>query len=99
MAAGPAAGDNGAVKAEGRLPRAAWTFDVALAVVPTLASVVDVITQNHGDVAHAVPHAPDQAVVTGPPPVPPAWVLLVLAMTTAPLAFRRSKPATPFRVI
>jgi len=99
MAPGPAAGDNGAVKAEGRLPRAAWTFDVALAVVATLASVVDLITQNHGDVAHAVPHAPDQAVVIGPAPAPPVWVLLAVAMTTAPLAFRRRYPVTAFCVL
>ena len=99
MAPRPAAGDNGAVKAEVRLSRAAWTFDVALAVVATIAAVGTVIAQDRGDVARAVPHAPDQVVVVGPAPGPPAWVLLAVAMTTAPLAVRRRYPATAFCVI
>jgi len=37
--------------------------------------------------------------VIGPAPAPPVWVLLAVAMTTAPLAFRRRYPVTAFCVL
>src|SRR5579859_4470347 len=99
MAPAPARGDNGTVKADIRLSRPAWAADTAIAFAATLASVVAVITQNHGDVVHAVPHALDQAEVIGPAPAPSVWVLLAVVMTTAPLAFRRRYPVTAFCVL
>src|SRR5256884_1957368 len=93
MAARLAPGDNGAVKAS----RPAWVIDTAIAVAATLAAVWAAIVVGHHDGAYVVypgglPH----------PAVPPglaAWVVPGVALTAAPLAFRRRYPATAFGVI
>jgi signal transduction histidine kinase len=93
MAARLGPGDNGAVKAS----RPAWVIDTAIAVAATLAAVWAAVVPGHHDGAFvvypgALPH----------PAVPPglsAWVVLGVALTTAPLAFRRRYPATAFGVI
>ena len=94
MAARRRPGDNGAVKAS----RPAWVIDTAIAVAATLAAVWAAVALGHHDggvrtsTRAARPH----------PAVPPglsAWVVLGIALTTAPLAFRRRYPATAFGVI
>src|SRR5947207_12073533 len=93
MAARLTPGDNGTVKAS----RPAWVIEVAIAVTATLAAVWAAIVAGHHSGAYVaypgeLPH----------PAVPPglsAWVVLGVALTTAPLAFRRRYPATAFGVI
>jgi len=95
MAARPRPGDNGAVKGS----RPAWVIDVAIAVAATVASVGMAIAQTrHGGgpvYAFAGPHGTVLVI----PPGPSGWLLLAIALTTAPLAFRRRYPVTAFGVI
>ena len=93
MAARPRAGDNGAVKAS----RPAWVIDTAIAVAATLAAVWAAIVPGHHDGPYIVHPGglPHPAFPAGPS----AWVVLGIALTTAPLAFRRRYPATAFGVI
>ena len=93
MAARRRPGDNGAVKAS----RPAWVIDTAIAVAATLAAVWAAIVLGHHDGAFVVyPGEPPHPAV---PPGLSAWVVLGVALTTAPLAFRRRYPATAFGVI
>jgi signal transduction histidine kinase len=93
MAARPRAGDNGAVKAS----RPAWVIDTAIAVAATLAAVWAAIVPGYHDGPYIVHPGglPHPAFPAGPS----AWVVLGIALTTAPLAFRRRYPATAFGVI
>src|SRR5690348_4005121 len=94
MAARPRPGDNGAVNTS----RPAWVIDVAIAVAATVASVAAAIapTRHSGPVyAIAGPHGG----ILIQPPALSGWLLLGIALTTAPLAFRRRYPATAFAVI
>ena len=86
-------GDNGAVKAS----RPAWVIDTAIAVAATLAAVWAAIVVNH----HDGPLVVRPGVLPHPafPAGPSAWVVLGIALTAAPLAFRRRYPATAFGVI
>src|SRR5690349_4514058 len=86
-------GDNGAVKAS----RPAWVIDTAIAVAATLAAVWAAAAVGHHDGAYvAYPgELPRPAVAPGLS----AWVVLGIALTTAPLAFRRRYPAMAFSVI
>jgi signal transduction histidine kinase len=74
-------------------------IDVAIAVAATVASVGMAIAQTrHGGgpvYAIAGPHGG----ILVQPPAPSRWLLLGIALTTAPLAFRRRYPATAFGVI
>ena len=77
----------------------AWGADVAIAVLATLAAVEWAVLRSDRPGAVAVrPHGLQEVVVVGPPGVP-ALVLFGIAMTAAPLAFRRRYPATAFCVI
>ena len=95
MAARARPGDNGAVN----VSRPAWVIDVAIAVAATVASVGVAIAQTrHGGgpvYAFAGPHGTVLVI----PPGPSGWLLLAIALTTAPLAFRRRYPAAAFAVI
>jgi signal transduction histidine kinase len=94
MAARLRPGDNGAVKAS----RPALVIDVAIAVAATVASVGAAIAQTrHGGAVYAIP-GPHGGILVKPPS-PSGWLLLGIALTTAPLAFRRRYPATAFGVI
>jgi signal transduction histidine kinase len=94
MAARPRPGDNGAVNAS----RPAWVIDVAIAVAATVASVGMAIAQTrHGGPVHAI--AGPRGGILVRPPAPSGWLLLAIALTTAPLAFRRRYPAAAFVVI
>jgi len=95
MAARPRPGDNGAVKAS----RPAWVIDVAIAVAATVASVAAAIAQSPhgGEVVYAIPGPRGGVLVQ--PQAPSGWLLLAIALTTAPLGFRRRYPATAFAVI
>ena len=95
MAARRRPGDNGAVKAS----RPAWVIDLAIAVAATVASVAAAIAQTRhgGEAVYAIP-GPHGAVLVQPQ-APSGWLLLGIALTTAPLAFRRRYPATAFGVI
>jgi signal transduction histidine kinase len=94
MAARLRPGDNGAVKAS----RPALLIDVAIAVAATVASVGAAMAQTrHGGAVYAIPGPRGGILVT--PPSPSGWLLLGIALTTAPLAFRRRYPATAFGVI
>src|SRR5436190_17404512 len=88
MAAGRRPGDNGAVKAS----RPAWVIDLAIAVAAKVASVGTAIaqTRHRGGVVYAIagPHGG----ILVRPPAPSGWLLLGIALTTAPLAFRRRYP-------
>ena len=78
--------------------RPAWVIDVAIAVAATVASVAAAIapTRHSGPVyAIAGPHGG----ILIQPPALSGWLLLGIALTTAPLAFRRRYPATAFAVI
>jgi signal transduction histidine kinase len=88
-------GDNGTVKAS----RPAWVIDLAIAVAATVASVAAAIahTPHGGEAVYAIP-GPHGGVLIQPQ-APSAWVVLGIALTTAPLAFRRRYPATAFGVI
>jgi signal transduction histidine kinase len=95
MAARRRPGDNGAVNTS----RPAWVIDVAIAVAATVASVGAAIAQTRhgGGAVHALagPHGG----ILVEPPSPSRWILLAIALTTAPLAFRRRYPATAFGLI
>jgi signal transduction histidine kinase len=95
MAARRRPGDNGAVNTS----RPAWVIDVAIAVAATVASVGAAIAQTRhgGGAVHALagPHGG----ILIQPPSPSRWILLAIALTTAPLAFRRRYPAAAFGVI
>jgi signal transduction histidine kinase len=93
MAARLGPGDNGAVKAS----RPAWVIDTAIAVAATLAAVWAAIVPYHHDGPLVV--QPGELPHPAFPAGPSAWVLLGIALTTAPLAFRRRYPATAFGVI
>jgi signal transduction histidine kinase len=95
MAARPRPGDNGAVKAS----RPAWVIDLAIAVAATVASVAAAIAQtpHGGEVVYAIPGPRGGVLVQ--PQAPSGWLLLAIALTTAPLGFRRRYPATAFAVI
>jgi signal transduction histidine kinase len=95
MAARRRPGDNGAVKAS----RPAWVIDVAIAVAATLAAVwVAIAPARHvGGAVYAVAGPHGTVLVT--PQAPSGWLLLGIALTTAPLAFRRRYPTTAFGVI
>ena len=95
MAARPRPGDNGAVKAS----RPAWVIDLAIAVAATVVSVAAAIapTPHGGEAVYAIPGP--QGGVLVQPQAPSGWLLLAIALTTAPLAFRRRYPATAFAVI
>jgi signal transduction histidine kinase len=102
MAARPAAGDNRCVEAEARLSRPAWIFDAAIAAAATLAAVAGVIAQARHDGGAAnlvVVPGLRRGILVGPQQAPSAWFLLGVALTAAPLAFRRRYPATAFIVI
>src|SRR6266700_367382 len=96
MAARRRPGDNGTVKA---LSRQAWAIDVALAVAVTVAAVGVAIaqTRHRGEAVYAIPGPHGGVLVT--PQAPSGWLLIGIALTTAPLAFRRRYPATAFGVI
>src|SRR5215813_8661330 len=93
MAARLGPGDNGAVKTS----RPAWVIDTAIAVAATLAAVwVAIVPDRHdGPLVVHPGELPHPAFPAGPP----AWVVLAIALTTAPLAFRRRYPATAFGVM
>jgi signal transduction histidine kinase len=80
-------------------------IDTAIAAVATLVSVAATIVQardggGSGSVLIAVPGSPPHVLRLGAPtPVPSVWVLLAVALTAAPLAFRRRYPITAFCVI
>jgi signal transduction histidine kinase len=94
MAARLRPGDNGAVKAS----RPASVIDVAIAVAATVAAVGAAIAQTrHGGAVYAIP-GPHGGILVKPPSLS-GWLLLGIALTTAPLAFRRRYPATAFGVI
>lgn len=93
MAARLRPGDNGAVKAS----RPAWVIDTAIAVAATLAAVWAAIVPDHHDGPFVV--HPGELPHPAFPAGPSAWVVLGIALTTAPLAFRRRYPATAFGVI
>ncbi len=96
MAARRRPGDNGTVKA---LSRQAWAIDVALAVAVTVAAVGVAIaqTRHRGEAVYAIPGPHGGVLVT--PQAPSGWLLIGIALTTAPLAFRRRYPAAAFAVI
>jgi signal transduction histidine kinase len=95
MAARPRPGDNGAVNAS----RPAWVIDLAIAVAATVASVGMAIAQTRhgGGPVYAI--AGPRGGILVRPPAPSGWLLLRIALTTAPLAFRRRYPAAAFAVI
>jgi signal transduction histidine kinase len=82
--------------------RAARATDAAIAVVGTIAAVVTAIVQARHAGAEVVYAHPTGFVIQpfGPPgPSPPVRVLLGVALTVAPLAFRRVYPIAAFCVI
>src|SRR5436190_8389087 len=93
MAARRRPGDNGTVKAS----RPAWVIDTAIAVAATLAAVWAAVVLGHHDGAYVV--YPGELPHPAVPPGLSTWVVLGVALTTAPLAFRRRYPATAFGVI
>ena len=94
MAARPRPGDNGAVNTS----RPAWVIDVAIAVAATVASVAAAIAPTrHSGPVYAI--AGPRGGILIQPPALSGWLLLGIALTTAPLAFRRRYPATAFAVI
>ncbi len=94
--------DNEMVTAETRLDSVA---DTAIAVVATLAAVWAAIVRDRstsiGVILHSLPGMASRVVVlgTGPLGSTPFFVVLGIALTTAPLAFRRRYPATSFGII
>jgi signal transduction histidine kinase len=95
MAARRRRGDNGGV----RTSRPAWVIDVAIAVAATVVSVGVAIAQTRhgGRAVFAIPGPHGGTLVR--PPTPSGWLLLAIALTTAPLAFRRRYPVTAFGAI
>ncbi|HJZ27879.1 MAG TPA: histidine kinase dimerization/phosphoacceptor domain-containing protein, partial [Streptosporangiaceae bacterium] len=78
---------------------AAQAADAAIAVVATIAAVVAVIRSGGSVVAHAEPGFRVQQFSAQPATFPPLGLLLGVALTTAPLAFRRTYPIMAFCVI
>ena len=82
---------------------AARTADVAIAAAATIAAVLAVVIQvrrsGGPDVLFVQPGAPPIRLGSGHAPFPSAGTLLGVALTTAPLAFRRVYPITAFCVI
>ena len=77
----------------------AGAVDTAIAVVATLAAVWAALEQFRSRNAETIFVTPQHEVVLrGGPPLP-ALVVLGIALTTAPLAFRRRYPAASFGVI
>jgi signal transduction histidine kinase len=102
MAAWPARGDNRCVEAEARPSRPARIVDAAIAAAATLAAVWAAIAGvgNGGAyVVYPVHGLLHREIVSGPGPALAVWVVLAVALTAAPLAFRRTYPATVFCVI
>ena len=82
--------------------RAARATDAAIAAVGTIAALITAIVQARHAGAEVVYAHPAGFVIRpfGPlPPWPSAWVLLGVALTVAPLAFRRIYPIAAFCVI
>jgi signal transduction histidine kinase len=84
--------------------RAARATDAAIAAAGAIAAVVTVIVQSRetGSDQFVYPGPPGFQVVTLPAPPHPwlsVWVLLGVALTVAPLAFRRIYPIITFWVI
>ena len=80
--------------------RAALAVDAAIAAVGTIAAVVTVIVQSQETGSRRFVYPGFDVVVPSPRlPWPSAWVLLGVALTVAPLAFRRIYPITAFGVI
>ncbi|HJY55287.1 MAG TPA: hypothetical protein VJ418_02795, partial [Streptosporangiaceae bacterium] len=82
---------------------AARAADAAIAVVATIGAVVAIIVHFHGSggpvVAMPEPRFRVQQFSAQPATFPPLGLLLGVALTTAPLAFRRIYPITAFCVI
>ena len=81
---------------------AARAADAAIAFVAVIAAVVAVIVQTRNGGSYEVfpvPIGKPMAVHFRPGPGPSAGVLIGAALTTAPLAFRRTYPITAFCVI
>jgi signal transduction histidine kinase len=82
--------------------RAARAADAAIAAVGTIAALITAIVQTRHAGAEIVYARPEGFVIRPfgpPPPWPSAWVLLGVALTVAPLAFRRIYPIAAFCVI
>jgi signal transduction histidine kinase len=82
--------------------RAARAADAAIATVGTIAALITATVQARHAGAEIVYAHPAGFVVRPfglPPPWPSAWVLLGVALTVAPLAFRRIYPIAAFCVI
>jgi len=79
--------------------------DTAIAVVATVAAVLAAILRDRsssvGEIVHALPGMAPRVIVLGTGPLGPTpfFVVLGIALTTAPLAFRRRYPATSFGII
>jgi len=95
MAARRRRGDNGEVRAS----RPAWVIDTVIAVAATVASVAVAVAQTRHRGGAVYAFAGPHGTVLVIPPGPSGWLLLGIALTTAPLAFRRRYPATAFGVI
>jgi len=82
---------------------AARAADAAIAVVATIGAVVAIIVHFHGSggpvVAMPEPRFRVQQFSAQPATFPPLGLLLGVALTTAPLAFRRIYPITTFWMI
>jgi signal transduction histidine kinase len=82
---------------------AARRADAAIAVVATIVAVVAVIIQARRsggtDILFVRPGVPPVRLLQGHEPFPSPAILLAVALTTAPLAFRRIYPITAFCVI
>jgi signal transduction histidine kinase len=107
MAAGRAARLGTRVRSAARRPvlsGVAYAGDVALAAAVTIAAVVTTI-EGYLSVSYSrLRVLPGSTYVIGPPPPHPhlallSWALLGVVLSTAPLAFRRTYPATAFGVI
>ena len=84
------------------LSRAARVTDAAIAAAGAIAAVVTVIVQSQepGSSRFVNPWSGSEVILPGPPqPWPSVWILLGVALTVAPLAFRRVYPITTFWVI
>ena len=82
--------------------RAARAFDAALAAAGAIAAVVTVIVEARDSAARLAYSVPGDVVIPfrpPPPALPSLWVLLGVALTVAPLAFRRVYPIRAFVVI
>jgi signal transduction histidine kinase len=82
---------------------AARSADAVIAAAATIAALVAVVIQTRrsggSDILFVQPGALPIRLGSGHAPFPPAGILLGVALTTAPLAFRRIYPITAFCVI